>query len=58
MAHSDTLTLRNCFDGHKRTAWGCRGCGRISIAGKLVIIWEKNSIFGQIRQFHWHFSKL
>jgi len=33
---------------HKRTAWGCRGCGRIPNAEKLAIIrakifkiWEK-----------------
>jgi len=26
---------------HKRTAWGCRGCGRIPKAEKLAIIWEK-----------------
>jgi len=26
---------------HKRTAWGCRGCGRIPNAEKLVIIWAK-----------------
>jgi len=26
---------------HKRTAWGCRGCGRIPNAEKLAIIWAK-----------------
>jgi len=24
---------------HKRTAWECRGCGRMPNAGKLAIIW-------------------
>ena len=26
---------------HKRTAWGCRGCGRIPNAGTLAISWAK-----------------
>jgi len=26
---------------HKRTAWGCRGCGRIPNDGKLAIFWAK-----------------
>jgi len=26
---------------HKRTAWGCRGCGRIPNAEKLAIIGAK-----------------
>ena len=28
-------------DRHKRTAWGCRGCGRIPNDGKLGIFWAK-----------------
>jgi len=26
---------------HKRTAWGCRGCGRIPNTEKLANIWAK-----------------
>jgi len=26
---------------HKRTAWGCKGCGRIPNPEKLAIIWAK-----------------
>jgi len=32
-----SFTLRQ----NKRTAWGCKGCGRIRNAGKLAIIWAK-----------------
>jgi len=38
------LTLESCLlycDYHKRTAWGCRGCGHIPNAVKLAIIWAK-----------------
>jgi len=36
MCHS---IKRTC--GHKRTSWGCRGCGRIPKAEKLAIIRAK-----------------
>jgi len=52
-----SLQLDNMLD-HKRTAWGCRGCGRIPNDGKLAIFGQKFWTFGQIIQLHSHLSEV
>jgi len=37
---------------HKRTAWGCKGCGRIPNTEKLEIIWAKFLTFEQSIQLN------